>query len=111
MFVGVHAALAIRTNTPELMISDQEGKAFMSAAQNVLRHYSVETTQKTLDWIAFVGVTCSMYAPRALAIYVRTHNRAPVAPSAPGPVAANGKDTAPAFAPVVVAGEPDYEIN
>ena len=71
MFVGIHTMLAMQTNTPELAISEDEGKAFMTAAQNVLRHYSVETTQKTLDTIALLGVTVGIYAPRFVAINVR----------------------------------------
>lgn len=71
MFVGVHVMLAMQTQTPELAISDDEGKAFLGAAQNVARHYSVETTQKTLDWIAFVGVSVSMYGTRSVAIMTR----------------------------------------
>jgi len=68
MFVGIHAMLAIQTNNPELMISDAEGKSFMNAAQNVMRHYSVETTQKTLDWIAFLGIGVGIYGTRVVAI-------------------------------------------
>lgn len=68
MFVGLHAVLAQRTNTPELAIGMDEGAAFMGAAQNVMRHYSVEATQKTLDWISFAGVAGGMYLTRAVAI-------------------------------------------
>jgi hypothetical protein len=71
MFVGVHAALAMRTNTPELMIEPEEGKAFMTAAQKVMRHYDVRATQKTLDWIAFAGCCGSIYGTRAFAITAR----------------------------------------
>lgn len=71
MFVGLHAILAAQTNTPELAISEQEGKDFTKAAQNVMRHYSVQTTQKTLDWISFAGVCAGMYGTRFLAISVR----------------------------------------
>lgn len=71
MFVGLHVVLAERTETPEIAISEDEGKAFMTAAQNVMRHYSVETTQKTLDTIAFVGTTISIYAPRMAAYSMR----------------------------------------
>lgn len=71
MFVGVHALLAMRTNTPEIEIAPEEGAEFMKRAQAVMRHYSVETTQKTLDWIAFMGVSASIYAPRVMAIAVR----------------------------------------
>lgn len=71
MFVGLHAMLAMQTKTPELAISEQEGRDFTKAAQNVMRHYSVQTTQKTLDWIAFAGVATGMYGTRAFAISVR----------------------------------------
>lgn len=71
MFVGVHVALAIRTNTPELMIEQDEAKAFMKAAQNVMRHYDVQTSQKALDWIALVGCCGSIYGTRAFAIAAR----------------------------------------
>lgn len=71
MFVGLHVLLAERTETPEIAISEQEGKDFMQAVQNVMRHYSVETTQKTLDWVALMGCTSGMYVPRIAAISMR----------------------------------------
>jgi hypothetical protein len=71
MFVGVHTALAMRTGNPELMVEPEEAKAFMKAAQNVMRHYDVKTTQKTLDWIAFAGCCGSIYGTRAFAIAAR----------------------------------------
>lgn len=71
MFVGIHVLLGELTKTPELGITEEEGKQFMSSAQNVMRHYSVQTTQKTLDWIAFTGVSCTIYAPRIAAVGFR----------------------------------------
>lgn len=71
MFIGVHMMMAQRLNTPELAITPDEGIAFMTAAQNVLRHYSVEATQKTLDWIAFAGIGGGMYLTRGVAISQR----------------------------------------
>jgi len=71
MFVGLHAMVAMQTGTPEIEITPEEGTAFLNAAQNVMRHYSVETTQKTLDWIAFAGVAVGMYGTRAVAIMAR----------------------------------------
>jgi len=61
----------MQLKTPELAITEQEGKDFTKAAQNVLRHYSVQTTQKTLDWVAFLGVAAGMYGTRAFAISAR----------------------------------------
>lgn len=77
MFVGLHALLADRTNVPQIAITEDEGKQFMTAAQNVMRHYSVETTQKTLDWIAFAGVGAGIYMPRLAAIGIERRNRPP----------------------------------
>jgi hypothetical protein len=75
MFVGLHAMLAGATNTPELAIEPAEGEAFMKSAQNVMRHYSVETTQKTLDWIAFMGTATGIYAPRLVAARMNRSKR------------------------------------
>jgi len=66
--------LAEATQTPELVINDDEGKQFLGSAQDVLKHYSVETTQKTIDWIAFIGAFGMIYGTRAIAINQR-HKR------------------------------------
>lgn len=71
LLVGVHAMLALQTKCPELELSDFEGKEFAKAAQNVMRHYSVQTTQKTIDWIALIGVSAGIYGTRALAVSKR----------------------------------------
>jgi hypothetical protein len=71
MFVGLHVMLAGATKTPELAIAEEEGEAFMGAAGRVMRHYSVEATQRTLDWIAFAGCAGGIYGPRAVAIALR----------------------------------------
>lgn len=57
----------------------EEGDAFMKAAQNVMRHYNVQSTQKTMDWISFAGVGCMIYVPRIVAI---ANNRKAAKPSA-----------------------------
>jgi hypothetical protein len=90
MFVGLHAMLARATDTPEIELTPDEGAAFMGAAQNVLRHYSVAATQKTLDWIAFAGVTSGIYGPRMFAIHMRRKaGQEPRRPAAgPGPTIA-----------------------
>lgn len=69
--MGLHILLAQNTGNPELAMSPEEGTQFLSAAQNVMRHYSVQSTQKTLDWIAFAGVSFGIYAPRLVAMRVR----------------------------------------
>lgn len=67
MFVGAHVLLADRTGVEELAISMDEGTAFVCAAQKVMRHYAVETTQKTMDWLSFMGTTSMIYIPRFIA--------------------------------------------
>ncbi len=68
MFIGLHMAVARMTDIEELEITDQEGADFMKSAQKVASHYSVTTTQKTMDWIAFAGCAAAMYFPRAIVI-------------------------------------------
>lgn len=63
--------LARSLNEPELMMDESDGKAFTGALQNVLRHYSVETSQKALDWAAFAGCCSTLYGIRFAARAVR----------------------------------------
>lgn len=123
MFVGVHAMLAMQTKTPELAITDLEGKSFMTAAQNVLRHYSVETTQKTLDWVAFAGIAGGMYGSRIVAIanrkaeerggdkargkVLRFPDRVRAPTSAPQADISPQAEAPHDYMPSVVPGEPD----
>lgn len=90
MFVGLHALLANNLDTPELAISPDEGKQFMTAVQNVMRHYSVETTQKSLDWIALAGCAAGMYFPRVAAVSIRRKGRQRQAVAAKPPVPPSG---------------------
>jgi hypothetical protein len=71
MFVGLHVVAAQSLKVPELALDMSEGEQFMKSAQNVMRHYSVETTQKTLDWIAFGGTICMIYGTRFGAYMIR----------------------------------------
>lgn len=49
--------LSERVGVPEIAMEMSEGEQLAQAAQNVLRHYPVETTQKALDWgVAFCTV-------------------------------------------------------
>lgn len=123
MFVGIHTSLALMTKTPELALTPEEGADFMKAATKVLSHYPVQTTQKTLDWIAFFGVAGGIYGTRAFAIAnrraeERKDGRAPVIdfPSFRAAQAERSKPDASkdaasvapaAFVPSVPPGEPD----
>jgi hypothetical protein len=60
--------IAQASKTPELAINMDEGEHIMKAAQNVMRHYNVQSTQKTLDWISLAGACSMVYVPRVIAI-------------------------------------------
>lgn len=63
--------VAINANAPEWEIGDDEQKAFTKAAENYMRHYSVETTQKTLDGLALGAVCVQVFGTRAMATAAR----------------------------------------
>lgn len=71
LFVGLHVVAASVMNTPELALDMAEGDQFMKSAQNVMRHYSVESSQKTIDWLAFGGTCCLIYGTRFGAYMLR----------------------------------------
>lgn len=48
----------------------------MKSAQNVMRHYSVESSQKTIDWLAFGGTCCMIYGTRFGAYMLRKREEA-----------------------------------
>lgn len=69
--------LAMQTGHEEMAVGAEEAGAWLKSAQNVMRHYSVETTQKTIDWLAFCGVTAQVFGTRAVAIAVKNRNARP----------------------------------
>lgn len=68
ILLSIHAMLAAATKCPELGISEMESKNLAEAAGKVMRHYDVQTTQKTLDWVNFAMVVGACYGPRVFAI-------------------------------------------
>lgn len=71
IFVGIHVQLAQATQVPEFVIEQEEGDEFLKRAQAMMSHYSVETTQKTIDWLAFIGVGSMIYGTRFIAYNAR----------------------------------------
>jgi hypothetical protein len=63
--------LALQTGHEEIAIGEDEMSSWLGAAQKVARHYSVETTQKTLDWLAFGGMSAQVFGPRVVALSVK----------------------------------------
>ena len=81
----MHIGLAQLTGAPELALDPAEAEKLCTAAENVARHYSITTTQKTLDWIALGGVLAGVYLPRLYVIGQRRGSRrkAPQGPAMP----------------------------
>ena len=68
VLVGLTETIAQWRNVPEIGLDPTEAKELMAATQNVLRHYSIETTQKGADFIALFG-TLSMIVGTRIAAY------------------------------------------
>ena len=68
VLVGLTETIAQWRNVPEIGLDPAEAKELMAATQNVLRHYSIETTQKGADFIALFG-TLSMIVGTRIAAY------------------------------------------
>ena len=49
------------------------------------RHYSVTTTQKTLDWLALIGSGVQIYGTRAMVLIADRKKAAPAKPATGGP--------------------------
>jgi hypothetical protein len=64
-------AIAGRSGVPEFGVSEDESVDFMQKVQNVLRHYSVETTQKGIDFIALLGSGSMIVGTRVAAYNMR----------------------------------------
>lgn len=75
MIVGLSTMLALRTGFAQIEAGEDEVKQWLRAAQKVARHYSVKTTQKALDWIAFSGISAQVWGTRAVAVVVEANNR------------------------------------
>ena len=67
---------AMQARAPEFELGEDEAKYFLRSAQNVLRHYSVETTQKTIDIVTLCGVSMQVFGTRVVAYSVRRRQEA-----------------------------------
>jgi hypothetical protein len=73
----MHVQMARLADCPELAMTEADAKTLFGAAQNVLRHYSIQSTQKTIDWLTFGSVAVFMYTPRFVALSKRRRNKPP----------------------------------
>lgn len=74
--------LARLADCPALAMSQEESKALAGAAQNVLRHYSIEASQKAIDHLTLLGIIGFLYVPRGIALAQsrRAHRQPPAPP-------------------------------
>jgi hypothetical protein len=68
VLVGLTESIAQWRNVPEIGLDPAEAKELMARTQDVLRHYSIETTQKGADFIALFG-TVSMIVGTRIGAY------------------------------------------
>lgn len=65
---SAHMMLAHATGMDELSIDQSEANQLASAVSNVARHYAVEASQVTLDWVNLVMALGMIYGTRGIAI-------------------------------------------
>jgi hypothetical protein len=114
-----HATLAAFVNVREFALEDEEARKLSEAAKDVMRHYPIGFSEKTLAWVNLGVVGCGVYGTRFMAYQMRKgaerkERMATVPASAPGaapgaapPPAANGHaaDLTPPFLTVPPEGE------
>lgn len=125
MLLVVHATLAQLSGIKELELDDDEARKLSEASKEVLKHYPLGVSEKTLAWVNLTVVAGGIYGIRFMAWNVRksaekrartiTLTPAPgssgqaagQAPSAPPPNghAANNLDLTPPFLTVPPEGE------
>jgi hypothetical protein len=76
VLLTIHVMLASMTQTPELVLSEPEAKAYAVAVANVARHYpSFPITAELQDWLALGLVIVRVYSTRAIAIGIRKRRK------------------------------------
>ena len=117
-----HATMASLVNIREIELSEDEAKKLSEASKEVLKHYPVGLSDKTLAWVNLAVIAGGIYGTRAWAYSVRKQSErrsrtiglgpgsSPASSSsAPPPAAPNGHaadfDLTPPFLTVPPEGE------
>lgn len=66
--MGMHLIAAKLLRAPELIIGPDEAKNLAKAVQNLMKHYSINVSPKTVALMQLAGVAAAVYAPRAIMI-------------------------------------------
>jgi hypothetical protein len=86
--LSIHLYAATHWRSPELELDPAEAKRLADASAAVARHYPMMRSQKTADWSMLAMCATSVYAPRAVAIWHRTHLSLPALTQPAAPPAA-----------------------
>lgn len=108
MILSVHAVMACVVKEAEL--TEEEARKLADASREVMKHYPLGISDKTLAWVNLTLVAGNVYGPRAVAWGIRraTERRAKVVPIRPGPAPAQAPQQ-PAAAPV--NGAPGIDLT
>ena len=69
--VGIHQLAAMFTNTPELQLTDQAGRALGEAIVNVCNEYDLNISGKTGAMMQLLATSAMIYAPMFMAVRFR----------------------------------------
>lgn len=97
MFVVVHATLAALVNVRELELSEDEARKLSDASKEVLKHYPLGVSDKTIAWVNLAVIAGGVYGTRIMAYNVRrgAERRARVVNLPTAPPASAGPGAAP----------------
>jgi hypothetical protein len=109
VILAAHSVLATLTTVRELELTEEEARKLADASKEVLRHYPLGLSDKTLAWVNLSLVGANVYGPRAMAWGIRRagERRPKMQAPASGP-------SGPAAAPVKprpVNGQPGLDLT
>jgi hypothetical protein len=71
MLAGCMTMGAVQFQAPEWEVGEPEAKEYLTHVQNVMRHYSVESTQKSIDTAMLVFASAMFLGTRSVATMAR----------------------------------------
>jgi hypothetical protein len=93
------AAMAL--DCPPLAMSEDDARSLSTAVSNVMRHYSIEATQKAIDIGVLVSTLGALYLPRGVALVTRMRRGNTSRPANAPPPAAHAPASADPYSYIV----------
>lgn len=90
ILLSSHLIMATMMKAPNLALDQKEARALAEATVNVTRHYNVQATQKTIDWVNFATTAFMIYGTRAIAYGAERKKQKAADQSVTGPQPAAG---------------------